>query len=226
MAEMFEVGGNDQDVVGWIKEAQEAFKGFRDESWLKWGRQLVMPQVFLDREARLAREKAVKDREEVEAASARKVMAEGAERTRKLKELRERYQRKEIAKEEFVREVRRLEEKSGSDTPLATQMTIGSAAGPLVKSSLDDAAGEASLDSSSEGENDEVRLKVLMKPGPKRKSDQDPDELREVEGLVCRKPLLMLLMLIFFSVRSMQKVRGSESVHYAQRLPRLPTMFR
>ena len=182
MAEMFETGGDDEEVVGWIEEAQEAFRGFKDESWLEWGAKLVMPQVFADREVRLAEEKAMKDREEAEAARIRKEMAEEAEKARRLKTLRERFQGKEIGRDEFVREVRKLD--GVEEAPVATQTTMASSASPLFETSHDDASGEPDLDSSSDDEGDDSRLGVRAKRGSKRKSDQDPDELREVDGPV------------------------------------------
>ena len=184
MAEMFEVGGDDQEVVGWIEEAQEAFKGFKDESWLEWGARLLMPQVYLGHELRLAEEKAAKDREEAEAERTRKIAEEGVERMRRLRELREKYQKQEIGKEEFVREVRKLDDKSESEMPSTTQTTLASAPSPFVDSSFDDAPGDPKIDSSSEEEGADSRLGLRAEAGSKRKSEQDPDELREVEGPV------------------------------------------
>jgi hypothetical protein len=184
MAEMFEVGGDDQEVVGWITEAQEAFKGFKDESWLEWGARLLMPQVYLSREVRLAEEKAAKDRAEAEAERTRKIAEEGVEKMRRLRELREKYQKQEIGKEEFVREVRKLDDKSESEMPSATQTTLASAASPFVDSSLDDGPGEPEIDSSSEEEEASSRLGIRARGSSKRKSEQDADELREVDGPV------------------------------------------
>jgi hypothetical protein len=155
----------DEVVADWIREAQAAFVSFSDEAWLEWGVGYLMPQL----------QAKVLQRKNVESKEKRK-----AELASACAELRADFKAKRITVVELQKRLKDVEDVEGKEATGTKGLDGDDGDRSMKDHSLD---GEAA-DSDDDEDSAPMNLVVPKNRGPKRKSDDDGNGLRDVEGQV------------------------------------------